>query len=113
MDGRYTTYQKLTSILRIMTEQPDIETVSQEEFDETLRRYISWAAEWDGSLPADVFFGAWADLTQAEVPVELHARVVEKRLELSAPSESSIRTRHNRIYLEDGRELVIQLEAVA
>jgi hypothetical protein len=25
-------------------------------------------------------------------------------------SASSIRTRHNRIYLEDGRELVIQLE---
>ncbi len=96
-----------------MTEQPTIETVSQEEFDETLQRYISWAAEWDGSLPADVFFGAWADLAQSESPVQLQARVVEKRLELSAPTKSSIRTRHNRIYLEDGRELVIQLEADA
>ena len=98
----------------MLTGQPTIEKVSQEEFDQTLWRYISWAAEWEGSLPADVFFGAWAALAQSETPVQLHARVVEKRLELSAPSESSTaRTRHNRTYLEDGRELVIQLEAAA
>ena len=96
-----------------MTEPPNIENISQEEFDETLRRYISWAAEWDGSLPAEVFFGAWADLQGDRSPVELQARIVEKQLELSAPSESSIRTARNRIYLEDGRELVIQLELAA
>jgi hypothetical protein len=75
-----------------MIERPNIEIVSQQEFDETLRRYISWAAEWDGSLPADVFFGAWADLRCAEAPVELHDRLIELRLELSAPFESPIRT---------------------
>ena len=51
-----------------MTELPNIENVSQEEFDETLRRYISWAAEWDGSLPAEVLFGAWADLQDDKTP---------------------------------------------
>lgn len=50
-----------------MMSQPIIETVSQEVFDEAVQKYINWAAEWDGALPADTFFGVWADL-DVEVP---------------------------------------------
>jgi hypothetical protein len=92
--------------------QPTIDTISQQEFDEAIEQYISWASEWDGALPADVFFGVWADFQQREKPVELRARIVEGRLQLAPVPGSQIQARDNRIYLEDGRELVIQLEAV-
>jgi hypothetical protein len=85
-------------------------TLSQPEFEETVGRYIHWASEWDGALPADVFFGVWADFQQEGHPVELHARIVEGHLQLSPLPGSSIRAQDNRIWLEDGRELVIQLE---
>ncbi len=93
-------------------DQPTIDTISQQEFDEAIEQYISWASEWDGALPADVFFGVWADLQHRERPVELRAHIVEGRLELVAMPGSSLRVRDNHIYLEDGREVVIQLETV-
>ena len=92
--------------------QPMIDTISQQEFDEAIEQYISWASEWDGALPADVFFGVWADLQHRERPVELQARIVEGRLQLTTMPGSQVRIQDNRIYLEDGRDLVIQLETV-
>jgi len=91
-------------------DQPTIDTISQQEFDEAIEQYISWASEWDGALPADVFFGVWADLQHRERPVELRARIVEGRLQLTTMPGSQVRVQDNRIYLEDGLELVIQLE---
>ena len=93
-------------------DQPTIDTISQQEFDEAIEQYISWASEWNGALPADVFFGLWADLQRRERPVELRARIVEGRLQLSSMPGSPVRVQDNRICLEDGRELVIQLETV-
>jgi hypothetical protein len=91
-------------------DQSTIDTISQQEFDEAIEQYISWASEWDGALPADVFFGVWADLQHRERPVELRARIVEGRLQLTTMPGSQVRVQDNRIYLEDGREMVIQLE---
>ena len=93
-------------------DQSTIDTISPQEFDEAIEQYISWASEWDGALPADVFFGVWADLQHRERPVELQARIVEGRLQLASMPGSSVRVSDNSIYLEDGRELVIRLEAV-
>jgi len=87
-----------------------IDTISQQEFYEAIEQYISWASEWDGALPADVFFGVWADFQHTERSVELRARIVEGRLQLAATPGSPLQVRDNRIYLEDGREVVIQLE---
>ena len=90
-----------------------IDTISKQEFDEATEQYINWASEWDGALPADVFFGVWADLQHRERPVELRARIVEGRLRLTPMPGSSVLVRDNRVFLEDGRELVIQLETVS
>ena len=91
--------------------RPTIDTISQQESDEAIEHYIDWASEWDGALPADVFFGVWADLQHRERLVELRARIVEGHLQLTPTPGSPIRAQGNRIWLEDGRELVIQLEA--
>jgi hypothetical protein len=91
-------------------EQPTPDTISQSEFEQAIEQYTSWASEWDGALPADVFFGVWADLQRQERQVELRARVVEGHLQFTAAPSSPLRVQDNRIYLEDGRELVIQLE---
>jgi hypothetical protein len=91
-------------------DQPTIDVIPEQAFDEAIEQYIRWAAEWDGDLPADVFFGVWADLQRREKPVELRARVVGGRLHLTPGPGSTVRARNNRIFLEDGRELVIQLE---
>jgi hypothetical protein len=91
-------------------DRPTIDAISQPQFQEALDRYIHWASEWDGALPADVFFGVWADFRHQDKPVELRARIVEGHLQLLSVPGSAIRAEDNRIWLEDGRELVIQLE---
>jgi hypothetical protein len=93
-------------------DQPTIDAVKEEVFDEAVQTYISWAAEWDGSLPADTFFGVWSDFRKEREPMSLKARVVEGRLELSAPPDSAIKVTDNHIYLENGLELIIELEPV-
>ncbi|MBC8264594.1 MAG: hypothetical protein H8E47_10780 [Anaerolineales bacterium] len=103
---------KMLTKVRKEMDQATIDTISQQEFDEAIEQYISWASEWDGALPADVFFGVWADFQHRERPVELCACVVEGRLQLTPMPGSPVRVRDNRICLEDGRELVIQLETV-
>lgn len=93
--------------------QPTIDGISQQEFDEAIEHHIEWASEWDGALDTDVFFGVWADFQKERKPLELRARVVEGHLQLAPAPESSIRVQDNRIFLEDGRELVIQLEGAS
>lgn len=88
-----------------------IETISPQSLAAVVERHINWASEWDGALPADVFFGAWADMKAERRPLELRARVAETGLEFSAAADSPIRTLHNRIFFDDGRELIVHLEA--
>jgi hypothetical protein len=38
-----------------------IDGISQAAFEEALEEHLIWAAEWEGALPADVFFGVKAD----------------------------------------------------
>ena len=92
-------------------EEPTLDSISQPDFEQAIERYVTWASEWDGALPADVFFGVWADLQREDRQVELHARVVEGHLQFTDTSPGPLRVQSNRIYLEDGRELVIQLES--
>lgn len=90
-----------------------IERASSDVFAQVLDDYISWAADWDGSLPPDVFFGVWADLQHEKKPLEIHARIVHGQLQFTSPVEGAIKVADNSIYLEDGRQLVIQLQAAA
>ena len=60
--------------VRRAMEEPTLDTISQSEFEQAIERYTSWAAEWDGALPADVFFGIWADFQHEERQVDLRAR---------------------------------------
>ena len=55
-------------------EKSALDTGSQSEFDRAIARYIPWASEWDGALPADVFFGVWADFQREDRQVELRAK---------------------------------------
>lgn len=89
-----------------------VESVSTTEFEHAVQQYIHWAADWDGALPADVFFGIWADFQQAKKPLQLHAQIVQGQLKFMAPTEGAIKVMDNTIYLEDGRELMIHLEPV-
>ena len=88
-----------------------VDYLSPEEFEQAINNYIDWATEWDGALPADVFFGVWADFEREKKPLELKARLVEGELELVSPSTSSVTTVGYHVYFEDGRELVIKLQA--
>jgi hypothetical protein len=87
-----------------------IDNISHEEFERAIQEHITWASEWDGALPADVFFGLWADLHREKQTLELKAHLIEGRLEITAPPESPVKVVDNRIYLEDGLELIINLE---
>lgn len=89
---------------------PTIDAISAEAFNEAVEEHINWAATWDGDLPPDAFFGVWADLQKEKKPMALKARVVKGRLQLTAPQGSAIKVADNRIYLENGLELVIDLE---
>lgn len=90
--------------------QMTVENATNEEFDKLINQHIAWAAEWDGALPADVFFGVWADLQRERKPLEVTIRLVDDGLELNVPANSALKVVNNHLYLEDGRELVIHLE---
>jgi hypothetical protein len=77
--------------------QPSVDAVEEEAFDEAVQTYFSWAAEWDGSLPADTFFGGWIDLQREREPLALTARIVNGRLELTAPPDSAIKVTDKRV----------------
>ena len=91
-------------------EKPILGAIAQSDFDRAIAQYISWASEWDGALPADVFFGVWVDFQREDRQVELRAGIVEGHLQFTSVSSSTLRVQSNRIYLEDGRVLVIQLD---
>jgi hypothetical protein len=45
---------------------------AQSDFDPVIARYISWASEWVGALPADAFFGVWADFQHEDCHQTCH-----------------------------------------
>lgn len=89
-----------------------LEEMPVAEYEAVVERFIEEAARWDGSLPAETFFEAWAAIERRKETVEVQARVEDDRLVLTAPSDSRLRVQDNRIWLEDGRQVVIRLMPV-
>ena len=81
------------------------------EYETVIERFIEEAARWDGSLPVETFFDAWATLENRQEQVEIQAQIKGDRLVLVAPPDSSLRVQDNRIWFQDGRQVVIHLVA--
>ena len=94
-----------------MNEQRTIETLPADEFEHTVEQFVEKAATWNGALPAETFFSAWEELTEAAPSLEVQATLVGDELVLETAPESPLTARGNRIRLEDGRELVIHFRA--
>ncbi len=99
-----------------MVEQQDrlnIDNISHEEFEEAIEEYVTWASEWDGSLPADVFFGVWADLQRlaqeavAET-IELTGVVQGDTIVFDSPKTAPVMAHRNEIVI-GGLRLVVKL----
>ncbi|MBM4460891.1 MAG: hypothetical protein FJ011_24540 [Chloroflexi bacterium] len=88
-----------------------LEKMQLGEYETVIERFIEEAAQWDGSLPVETFFDTWAALECRKEPVEVQAQVKGDRLVLAAPPDSSLRVQDNRIWLQDGRQVVIRLVA--
>lgn len=78
-------------------------------YEAAIEQFIEEAAQWDGSLPVKTFLEAWETIEQRRTVLKIKAQVVHDRLVLRAPSESPLVVQDNRIQLEDGREVVIEL----
>jgi hypothetical protein len=89
------------------------ETLSAEEFEGIVERFIERASAWDGALPVETFFAAWEELAEDAPPLEVQATFVDNELVLETAPESPLTARGNRIRLEDGRELVIRFRSFA
>jgi len=88
-----------------------LEKMPLDEYETVIERFIEEAARWDGSLPVETFFDAWAALESRKDQVEVQAEVKGDRLVLAAPPDSALRVQGNRIWLQDGRQVVIRLVA--
>lgn len=95
-----------------MNKEYPVGEVQLDSMAQVIQQHINWAAEWDGALPADTFFGFWAEFQKEKKTIALKARIIEGHLELTAPPHSSIKVEKNHILLDSGQELVIQLETV-
>ncbi len=84
-------------------------TIAPDEFEAVIQTHINWAADWDGNLPVDEFFGLWAGLLEERQTLALTARIVGGELKLTAPPESPLVVMDNRIRL-NGLELIINLQ---
>jgi hypothetical protein len=87
--------------------QVDLTTISDDMFEQLIQGHIAWAAAWDGVLSDNVFFGIWTAYKRP--PLQLQAQLVDGQLKFIAPPESYIKVIDNRIYLDNGLELVINL----
>jgi len=86
-----------------------LEEMPVAEYEAVVERFIEEAAQWDGSLPVETFFEAWAAIERRKETVEVQARVEDDRLVLTAPPDSPLMVQDNRIWLKDGLLVVIRL----
>jgi hypothetical protein len=80
------------------------------EYEAAIARFLEEAAEWDGTLPIDTFMQTWDAIEQRRETLHIRAQLIQNRLVLRVPPESPLTVIENRIQLEDGRELVIDLQ---
>jgi len=80
-----------------------------DKYEAVVERFIEEASRWDGSLPVETFFEAWAAIERRKETVEVQARVEDDRLVLTAPPDSPLTVEDNRIWLKDGLQVVIRL----
>ena len=95
-----------------MQAQRTLENIPTKEFEEVVNNFIEKAAAWDESLPIETFFSALDELTPSysQTPLSVIATVVDGKLFLETHPESPLTAEGNTIWLEDGKELVIQLQ---
>lgn len=97
-----------------MQAQRTLENIPTKEFEEVVSNFIEKAARWDESLPIETFFSALDELTPSyshnQTPLSVIATVVDGQLFLETHPESPLTAEGNTIWLEDGKELVIQLQ---
>jgi hypothetical protein len=88
-----------------------IESISAEEWEQLVDKFIEREAEGFDELPANTFFEAWAAIEKMEpvlVPVQI--RVRDGQVSLIAPPDIGLQAEENQLRLEDGRVLVFTLE---
>jgi len=88
-----------------------LEGIPLDEYKTVIERFIEEAAHWDGSLPVETFFDTWATLESQKEHIEIQAQIAGDHLVLVAPPDSALRAQGNRIWLQDGRQVVIDLVA--
>lgn len=86
-----------------------LEEVSVAEYEAIVERFIEEAAQWDGSLPVETFFDTWAAIESRKVTLEIQAQIEDDHLVLTALPDSPLTVQDNRIWLEDGRQVIIRL----
>jgi len=95
-----------------MSEQRTIDNIPGKEFKQIVDQFIKQAAAWDGALPADAFFDACGTLADEDTPLKVDAVIIDNELVLETPPESPLTAQGSRIWLEDGRELIIRLRSL-
>lgn len=86
-----------------------LDQAADQEFEQTVQRFIQRLSVWDGALPIDTFFDAWEEIEIKRQTPEIEARVIDDHLVLAAPPNSPLVVEGNRIRWEDGHEVVIRL----
>jgi len=95
-----------------MQPQRTLENIPTKEFEEVVNNFIEKAAAWDETLPIETFFEALDELSPSysKTPLSVIATIVDGKLFLETHPESPLTAEGNSIWLEDGKELVIQLQ---
>jgi hypothetical protein len=84
-----------------------IDAISDQEWDQAVAAHLDWGQAWHGDLPADVFFGVWANLARRAKPLVVKVQLAPRPI-VTVPPGSSLTVSDNRILLDDGRELVLE-----
>ena len=88
-----------------------IDAISDQEWEQALAAHLDWGQTWQGDLPADVFFGAWASLAREAKPLVVKVQLGTPQPTITVPPDSPLAVSDNRILLEDGRELLLEFAA--
>ena len=89
-----------------------LENIPTKEFEEVVNKFIEKAAAWDEALPIETFFSALDELSPSDrkAPLSVMATIIDGELFLETHPESPLTAQGNSIWLEDGQELIVQLQ---
>jgi len=75
-----------------------LDEISDRDWEEAIAAHLAWGETWHGDLPADVFFGVWANLVGQAKPLVITVQLGTPEPVVTVPPDSPLTIEDNRLF---------------